>query len=103
MRLEPSLSLDDLRGNGEHILIVDDEKTQREIFSAILETLGYQFTAVSSGEQAVDYLSENTADLMLLDMIMEPGIDGYETYKRIITFHPGQKPLLPAVVPIRRQ
>lgn len=89
-----SISLDDLRGNGEHILIVDDEKTQREIFSAILKTLGYRYTAVSSGEQAIDYLSENTADLVLLDMIMEPGMDGCETYKRIITFHPGQKAVI---------
>ena len=91
---DASVSIEDLKGNGEHILIVDDEKTQRDIFSAILKMLGYQSVAVSSGEKAVDYLQENTVDLVLLDMIMEPGIDGCETYRQIIETHPGQKALI---------
>ena len=49
---------------------------------------------VSSGEEAVDYMKGNSADLLLLDMIMEPGIDGYETYKRILELHPEQKAII---------
>jgi len=88
------VSIDDYMGKGESVLVVDDVKEQREIATKILKKLGYSVSTVSSGEEAVDYLKDNSADLLLLDMIMDPGIDGYETYKRIIEFHPGQKALI---------
>jgi two-component system cell cycle sensor histidine kinase/response regulator CckA len=56
--------------------------------------LGYSVTAVSSGEEAVRFLQENSVDLVLLDMIMEPGIDGLETYRRILELHPKQKAII---------
>jgi len=46
---------------------------------------------VSSGEEAVEYMEENTVDLLLLDMIMDPGIDGPDTYRRILEKHPRQR------------
>ena len=81
-------------GKKETILIVDDVKEQREIASRILRTLGYLVTCVSSGEEAVGYMKDNSADLLVLDMIMDPGIDGLETYKRILKIHPGQKAVI---------
>jgi DNA-binding NarL/FixJ family response regulator len=39
-------------------------------------------------------MQENTADLLVLDMIMNPGIDGLETYKKILEFHPRQKAII---------
>ena len=60
----------------------------------LLEKLGYSVTTVASGEEAVDYLKDNAADLLILDMIMDPGIDGLETYKRITELHPRQKALI---------
>jgi DNA-binding NtrC family response regulator len=39
-------------------------------------------------------MKDNSADLLVLDMIMDPGIDGLETYKRILEFHPGQKAII---------
>ena len=39
-------------------------------------------------------MKHHKADLLLLDMIMDPGIDGLETYKRIVEFHPGQKAII---------
>ena len=60
----------------------------------MLIKLGYSVTSVSSGEEAVDYMKDNKADLLILDMIMDPGIDGLDTYKRIIEFHPGQKAII---------
>jgi CheY-like chemotaxis protein len=86
--------LDDYRGKGEFLLIVDDVKDQREIATGILTKLGYRVDAVSSGEAAVDYLKTRTADLLILDMIMDPGIDGLETYRRILELHPTQKAII---------
>ena len=88
------VSIEDYKGKGESILVVDDVEEQREIASRILKKLGYSVTTVASGEEAVDYLKDNSADLLILDMIMDPGIDGLETYKRIIELHPGQKALI---------
>ena len=39
-------------------------------------------------------MNYNSADLVVLDMIMAPGIDGLETYKRIIELHPGQAAII---------
>ena len=58
------------------------------------EKLGYSVVLVSSGEEAVEYLKTNNADLLLLDMIMDPGMDGFDTYKKIIELHPGQKAVI---------
>ena len=48
----------------------------------------------SSGEAAVEYLKDNSVDLVILDMIMDPGINGKETYERIIKIHPSQKAVI---------
>lgn len=81
-------------GNGESILIVDDVEEQREIATGMLMKLGYSVQSVSSGEKAAEYMQTNSADLIVLDMIMYPGINGRETYERIIKFHPKQKAIL---------
>lgn len=60
----------------------------------MLTKLGYDVTTVSDGESAVAYLKKNTAALVILDMIMAPGIDGLETYKRILKIHPHHKALI---------
>ena len=82
------------KGDGETILVVDDVKDQREISCKMLDTLGYKTKAVSSGEEAVEYLKEHSVDLILLDMIMDPGINGRETYERVIEIHPNQKTII---------
>ncbi|MCP4688377.1 MAG: DUF3365 domain-containing protein [Desulfobacterales bacterium] len=91
---EPKLALEDFMGDNQSILVVDDVKTQREIASSMLSKIGYSVTTVSSGEAALEYMRNNTADLLVLDMIMDPGIDGLETYKGIIQLHPGQKAII---------
>ncbi len=83
-----------IKGNGESILIIDDIADQRQIASEMLEKLGYTVTTVSSGEAAVDYLVNHKVDLIVLDMIMDPGIDGLETYQKILQIHPGQKTII---------
>jgi len=84
----------DYFGNGEKILVVDDEGSQRLIACDLLNRLGYIADAVASGEAAVAYLKENAADLVLLDMIMPHGINGRETYEKIIRIHPAQKTII---------
>ncbi len=78
-------------GDNETILVVDDIPEQREIAAAMLGKLNYQVRKVSSGEEAVNYLQERNVDLVLLDMTMDPGINGLETYRRILQFKPRQR------------
>jgi len=88
------VSIEDYMGKGEPILVVDDVEEQRDIASRMLKKLGYSVKTVSSGEEAVDYMKDNSADVLLLDMIMDPGIDGLETYKRILELYPKQKAII---------
>ena len=88
------ISIQDFMGKGESILVVDDIREQRQIATEMLEKLGYAVTNLPSGEEAVEYLRNNTTDLLVLDMIMEPGIDGLETYKKVLKIHPGQKSII---------
>ncbi|HVN71642.1 MAG TPA: ATP-binding protein, partial [Desulfomonilia bacterium] len=87
------ISIELFKGRGEKILVVDDIEEQREIAAKILENLGYQVYTVPSGEKALDYLRGNKADLLVLDMIMT-GIDGLETYKRVLEMNPKQKAVI---------
>ena len=82
------------RGAGEKILVVDDEELQLDIAVRMLGQLGYEVLTASSGEQAVQLLQHTTVDLLVLDMLMEPGMNGRETYERVIARHPGQKALI---------
>lgn len=94
LKKDISLPVKTFQGKGQTILIVDDIESQREISCRIMEILGYESHAVASGEEAVEHLRQNSVDLVLLDMIMETGINGYETYKRIIKIYPGQKAII---------
>jgi YesN/AraC family two-component response regulator len=42
----------------------------------------------------VEYLKNNKADILILDMIMEPGIDGLDTYKIVLEINPLQKAII---------
>lgn len=87
-------SLEDIRGNGETILVVDDLKDQQKIALCILENLGYRAWAVSDGYEAVAFIKETPVDLIILDMIMAPSISGLETYRLIKKIRPGQKAII---------
>jgi len=86
--------MDQYMGHGESVLVVDDVKEQREVATTLLTQLGYSVNAVSSGEDAVEYLKSNKADILVLDMIMEPGIDGLDTYKQVLEINPHQKAVI---------
>lgn len=77
-------SIERALGNGEKILVVDDMEEQREIAAMLLTRLGYSVFTVSSGEEAVDFLKKNSVELVILDMLMEPGMDGLDTYRQLV-------------------
>ncbi len=91
---DQALSQNEYRGRGEAILVVDDVEDQRLLAATILEGLNYRVATVANGEDAVKYLRTNNADLIVLDMIMEPGIDGLETYRRIMEIQPRQRAII---------
>lgn len=86
--------IEDYMGRGESILVVDDVKEQRKIATHILTKLGYSVTSVSSGIEAIEYIKQNLVDMVVLDMIMDPGIDGLDTYKEILKISSGQKAII---------
>jgi len=88
------ISMNAYKGHGETILIVDDQKSQRIIASDLLKELNYQTCAVASGKEAIAYLQQNKTDLILLDMIMAPGMNGRETYEQILKINPAQKAII---------
>ena len=87
------ISLESYKGT-EKILVIDDVEEQRDLASYTLKKIGYRVESVPSGEEAVDYLKYNTADLVVLDMIMDPGMDGLDTYRKILELTPDQKAII---------
>jgi PAS domain S-box-containing protein len=94
---QPSLQqkLGDLpRGNGEQILVVDDEPTLRLVGDRMLSKLGYRVLLAENGEKALELLQQNKVDLIVLDMVMEPGINGAVTYQRALEINPEQRAII---------
>lgn len=89
-----NMDFEELIGNGEHILVIDDEVQQLDIASEMLKVLKYHITTVQSGEEAIKYLEKHRVDLVLLDMIMEPGVNGCQTYEQAIRLQKGLKAII---------
>jgi CheY-like chemotaxis protein len=83
-----------LWGNQEHVLVVDDEPHLRDIAAQILEGLNYKVDLAENGEQAVEFVKKQPVDLVLIDMLMEPGMNGRQAYEKIVKLHPGQKAII---------
>jgi CheY-like chemotaxis protein len=88
---EATINLDSLLGKGEKVMVIDDEEHQRTLAAAILKRLGYTPCLAETGEQAIAYLKEHPVDLLLLDLLLKPGLNGYETLKAIRLFNPTQR------------
>jgi DNA-binding NtrC family response regulator len=69
------------------VLVVDDEKNQREIYTLILEDDGFQVTTAQSGEQALKLARENDFDLVLTDYKMA-GMDGLTLLTELLKLDP---------------
>jgi class 3 adenylate cyclase/CheY-like chemotaxis protein len=64
------------------VLVVDDQPANIRLLEAILAPRGYEVATATSGEEALETISQRPVDLVLLDIVM-PGLDGYEVCRRI--------------------
>jgi PAS domain S-box-containing protein len=78
-----SIPISELMGNKERILVVDDEAGPREIAGEYLTKLNYRIDTVHSGKDAVKHFKRKRHDLIVLDMLLENGIDGLDTFKEL--------------------
>ncbi len=65
-----------------NILVVDDERTIREVLRRYLEREGFAVTEAETGPQALSILQDSRPDLIVLD-IMLPGVDGFAITRRL--------------------
>jgi signal transduction histidine kinase len=72
----------DLEARPPHILIVDDERHNRQLLEIMLTPEGFVLLTASSGEEALAMVADDPPDLILLDVMM-PGLDGYQVASRI--------------------
>jgi signal transduction histidine kinase/CheY-like chemotaxis protein/purine-cytosine permease-like protein len=79
------------RGPRRTLLVVDNEQADRELLVHLLEPLGFELRTAASGHDALDLLAAGLRpDAILMDLAM-PGIDGWETIRRIRRMEPVQR------------
>jgi two-component system, NtrC family, response regulator PilR len=66
----------------ENILIIEDEKSMREVLRILLEEEGYELTAAADGREGIECIRNNIFDLVITDIKM-PGADGFEVLRTI--------------------
>ena len=79
-----------------NIMVVDDNDINLRLAEIILHKHKARVTSARSGAQAIDYASMNSFDIIFMDLHM-PGIDGYETTKKIREITPGKQPVIIAL------
>ena len=75
------------------LLLVDDDVSIRKILLRLLADDGYEVESAPNGEQALEMISNQAFDLVLLDLNM-PEMDGWETFEQLAEKHP----LLPVMI-----
>jgi two-component system KDP operon response regulator KdpE len=71
---------------GERILVVEDEPRVVRLVSEVLKAVGYRVVAAAGGESAIEMYALEQPDLVLLDILLPHGPDGYEVCRRIREF-----------------
>ena len=66
----------------QKILLVDDSKTELQYLSDLLEKRGYSVRLAHNGDEAMRRLTEETPDLILMDVVM-PGLNGFQLTRAI--------------------
>jgi two-component system KDP operon response regulator KdpE len=70
----------------EKILVVDDEPRVVRLVSEVLKAVGYEVLSASSGAPAIEMVAMEQPDLVLLDIRLPRGLDGYQVCRRIREF-----------------
>ncbi len=81
-------AVSDIRGHGQRLLIVDDLSEQRKIAGTILDNLGYEVFTAGDGMEAVNFIKKHPMDLVVMDVVLEPGISGLEAFRRMKEVYP---------------
>ena len=77
------------RGNGEVILVVEDEASVREMTATLLQSIGYTVVTAADGPRALTVLhARDDIDLLLTDVVMPGGLDGFELADRCRQLRP---------------
>jgi two-component system KDP operon response regulator KdpE len=71
---------------GEKILVVDDEPRVVRLVTEVLRAMGYKVVAAASGRSGIEMVALEQPDLVLLDILLPQGPDGYEVCRRIREF-----------------
>jgi CheY-like chemotaxis protein len=75
------------------VLVVDDEVSLLDLYQIIFESAGYEVRGAKSGRQALEMITEEMPDLILLDVMM-PGLNGIEVCREIRARYPSQNPCI---------
>jgi len=75
------------------ILLVEDDRSLRELVTMVLELEGYAVTTANNGQEAIDYLSKHEVALIILDLFM-PVLDGVHVMHWIRVEHVSDTPVL---------
>ena len=87
---------DTLDWSNINIMVVDDNEINLRLVEIILHKHKARVTTARSGSQAIDYASTNNFDIIFMDLHM-PGLDGYETTKKIRESSPGKQAVIIAL------
>ncbi len=85
---------------GAKILVIEDDPDYRAVLEEILTSGGYRVVTASSGEEGLRRVMEERPDLIILDVMMERTISGFEVAKKIKNLSPGSPYAEFARVPI---
>ena len=91
---KPLVSLNTLRGDGEIVLVVDDEMTQCKTACNLLKSLGYSPMKATNCEDAVEMCKNASVDIVLLDMVLEQGVSGRQIYEQMLHNNQNQKAIV---------
>lgn len=96
LTINRSVEKDDSPESNPHILLVDDNETNRKVGTMLLEKLGHQTTEVESGEKAIEAVQKERFDIILMDVQM-PTLDGKQTTQQIRELDLDYRPWIIAV------
>ena len=80
-------------GPRRHLLVVDDQPTQRQMLAGLLLPLGFRIREAASGRECLESVAAEPPDAVLLDVTMDD-LDGWETARRIRELHPTGLPII---------